>query len=416
MAGVNNYTLKAMGYAAVSLVLLVLSLTLSSNFLLVISLISLGLVLLSTGFIPRVPSMERELEDSVIYEGEEVKVSLEIKKTGGLGHLEILDTASPALEISSGSNHMFLPPRRGRMEYSVRSPLRGYHEIGPLIIRRWDPLWLWFREERIDSTDRITTFPRLVETRGVQKFAGPNKQRPGAMHLKMAGLGKEFYSIRDYVTTDPYSTINWKAYARTGRLKVNQYEAESISDIVFILDARRVTRVGDMVDNPLEREVRLCASMVSQLLGRANRVGLVTYGTSVSVIKPQGGNGQRTNLLHYLTDLTPAGYNTLGATVHYSLSYIPPEAEVILLSPLSEDPTIKEGVKALRERGHSVVIISPSGLEFERKVLNNLVSPRYLIKLLNRRNLMKDLEGMGGRTVDWGPDRDIRWAMEEAFG
>ena len=202
-------------------------------------------------------------------------------------------------------------------------------------------MWLWFSQGEIDNKDQLTVFPSVEAGRSKEILISRAKQRSGEMKLKRIGLGKEFHSIRDYTTTDPFNTINWKATARTGKLLVNQFEAESVTDVMFLLDARMVTRVGTMVDNPLERSIRFIASIASGFLQTSNRVGLIIYGSTVSVFKPMGGPSSLPTILHTLTNVTPSGYNTLGATVSYSLPYLDPNVPIIMLSPLSEDPTIK---------------------------------------------------------------------------
>ncbi len=415
MGRVSVFSRKAMGYGAATLTLFILSLVLSSGLFLMISLIGMAVILLSLSFIPRRPEVTRYMDTDLLHEGDEVDVELKVQGKGGLGQVEVLDRLSPSLRIQGGNNHAFLPPGDREVRYTFGSPLRGYHDIGPTHVRRWDPLWFWYREGEYGEKRRITTFPGRASADMRQMLKGPNKQRPGDMHLRRVGPGKEFYSIRDYVTTDPFHTINWKAYARTRKLKVNQYEAESVTDLMFILDSRMVTRAGTMIENPLERSIRFCASLGDLYLTTSNRVGLINYSSSVNVLKTGGGTNHLTKLLHSLTDITPSGYHTLGATVNYSLPYIPPDSRVIVLSPLSEDPTVKEAVKKLLARGHNVVIVSPSGVEFERSVLKGMITPRYLLKKLSRINLIDDLRSMGARVLDWPPEKDVLWAVQEVL-
>ncbi len=415
MERVSVFSRKAMGYGATTLALFILSLVLSSGLFLMISLIGMAVILLSLSFIPRKPEVTREMGPDLIHEGDEVDVELKVQGKGGLGQVEILDRLSPSLRIQGGNNHAFLSPGERVVRYTFGSPLRGYHDIGPTHVRRWDPLWFWYREGEYGEKRRITTFPKRTSADMRWMLKGPNKQRPGDMHLRRIGMGKDFYSIRDYTTTDPFHTINWKAYARTGKLQVNQYEAESVTDLMFIMDSRMVTRAGTMIENPLERSIRFCASLADLYLASSNRVGLINYGSSVTLLKPQGGSNHLTKLLHTLTDITPSGYHTMGATVNYSLAYLPPDSRVFVLSPLSEDPTIKEGVKKLLARGHDVVIVSPSGIEFERSVIEGMITPRYLLKKLSRGNLIEDLRSMGARVLDWPPEKDVLWAVQEVL-
>ncbi|MBN1390801.1 MAG: DUF58 domain-containing protein [Candidatus Thermoplasmatota archaeon] len=412
----SGFSSRAIGYSSASIVLIVLSVVMSSRLFLIGGLLCLAVMLLSFSFIPARPRIERDVERNQIFESETLDVGVRVDTRQSMGNLEIYDRISPGLEVRDSSNCAMLPPGKRFFRYEIEAPLRGYHPLGPTSVRRWDPMWLWFLEEEIDNTEQLTVFPSMEARRAKEMLVLRAKQRPGEMRLRRVGMGKEFHSIRDYTPSDPFNTINWKATARTGKLLVNQFEAESVTDIMFLLDARMVTRVGTMVDNPLERSIRFIASVTAGLLQTSNRVGLIIYGSTVSVFKPMGGPSALPTILHTLTNVTPSGYNTLGATVSYSLSYLDPNVPVIMFSPLSEDPTIKEAVKNLIGRGHPLTIISPSGVEFERGVYLGKLTPKYLLKRLSRENLLTDLHSMGARVLDWTPDMDLTRALEEVWG
>ncbi|MEA3559210.1 MAG: DUF58 domain-containing protein [Candidatus Thermoplasmatota archaeon] len=411
----TGHSSRVIGYSTGAIVLIILGIVLSSQLFVIAGVICLGLVILSIGLIPKRPGFSRELERVQIFEGGSIKTRVEIDGRVGAGNLEIFDKVSPSLELKGSSNSALVPPGKRSFDYMINAPLRGYHDIGPASIRRWDPLWLWFSEGSYGNKDELTVFPVITPIAGRSMQVKRYKHRPGEMKLKRVGMGKEFHSIRDYNPTDPFNTINWKAYARTRKLLVNQFEAESVTDIMFLIDARMVTRVGTMVENPLERSIRLAGSMAARLLQGSNRVGSIIYGSTVTVIKPKGGPSALTSMMHDLTNITPMGYNTLGSTIEYSLPYLPPNVPIFLLSPLSEDPTTREAVKNLIGRGHPLTIISPAGVEFERIVYMGKLTPRYLLKRLSRENMLKDIRSMGARVIDWTPDKDLFWAMEEVW-
>ncbi len=412
---VSRFTLRAMGYTSVAFASFIVALILSSELFLAASLISATLVLLSLSMYPPGVKVAREMEKNTVFEGEEIDVTIKVRGKGQLGNVEIFDKVSPLLEISQGSNLALLPPGAGDYSYKIKASLRGFHKIGSTHVRRWDPLWIWFREGDFENIEQLTIFPKVSHSRSGELLIKDTKQRPGDMRLKRVGMGKEFHSIRDYTTTDPFNTINWKATARRGKLLVNQFEAESVTDVMFILDSRLVSRVGRVSDNPAERSVGFCASLATELIRRSNRVGLIIFGHSMTVMKPRGGAGGLDQLFHMLTDSTPAGQITLGAAVTYSLSYLPPNCPVIILSALNEDPTVSIAVKQLIGRGHKVTIVSPSGLEFERQVYDGKLLPKYVLKRIGRDNLLQDLRAVGARVLDWGPEQDVIWALEEVW-
>jgi uncharacterized protein (DUF58 family) len=411
----SRFTLRAMGYSSLAVASFIVAIVLSSELFLVASLISATMVLLSLSLYPPRASVERKLSRSMIFEEEEVEVDIDVKGKGAVGNIEVFDRASPMVELSEGSNLALLIPGIRKYGFKVTAPVRGYHKMGSTLLRRWDPLWLWFRETDLDNDEQLTVFPKISPGRSGELILKDKKYRPGDMRLKRVGMGKEFHSIREYTTTDPYNTINWKATARANKLLVNQFEAESVTDVMMILDSRLVARVGTIKDNPAERGVRLTASLSTELLKRSNRVGLIIYSSSVSVVKPKGGLNAIDPILHMLTDTTPLGQITLGATITYSLPYLPPNCPIFIISPLNEDPTIVESIKQLVGRGHKVTIVSPSGIEFERGVYEGKILPKYVLRRIGRDNLIMELRAMGARVVDWDPNNDVIWAMEEVW-
>ena len=412
---VREFTFRATAYFSATVALLILSLVLSSEFLLMASLTGAAVLLLSLSSNTRRPTITRKLDRTRVLEGEDLKVIVDIEHRGRGGAIELFERISQMMEISEGSNRAMVPPGRTQLEFSVRAPLRGYHPLGPTVIRRWDPLFLWFSQETLDDLEEVTVLPRLYPGRRGALSLKRVKERPGAMHLRRMGMGKEFHTIRDYTPTDPFNTINWKAYARTGKLLVNQYEAETVTDVIFILDARNVSRAGPVTENPLERSIRLCASLSSLLISGSNRVGLIVYASSVKVMKPSGGQRAFDDLIHSLTAIESGGFNTLYSTVEYAMPYLPPEMPVVILSSLAEDPTVKEAIRALIGRGHPLTVISPSGIDFERGLFEGPV-PLYGLRTMERENLLDDIRSMGARVIDWKPQDDVPWAMEEVWG
>ena len=411
---VRDYSFRATSYFSASLALLILSLALSSEFFLIASLFGFSLLLLSLAFNTARPVIKRTVSRSRLLEGESADVEIDISGKGVAGAFEVFERLSPMLEIAKGSNKGILPPGPSKMRMSIRAPLRGYHQIGPTVIRRWDPLFLWFSQETTEDVHELSVLPQIFPGRRGVLDLKRLKERPGAMHLRRVGMGKEFHSIRDYVPTDPFNTINWKAYARTGKLLVNQYEAETVTDVMFLIDSRNVSRAGSVRDNPLERSIRLCASLSSILIGASNRVGIIVYGSTVKVLKPNGGQRALEEIMHTLTSISSGGFNNLLSTVEYALPYLAPEMPVIILTSLAEDPTSQEGVKALIARGHPLTLVSPSGIDFEAALYEGEV-PMYLLRKLERMNMIKDIRSMGARVIDWKPERDVGWAIEEVW-
>lgn len=68
-----------------------------------------------------------------------------------------------------------------------------------------------------------------IRTRPTQPFAGERTQA-------IPGRGLEFYELRGYAQGDEPRFIDWRAYARTGRLYTRVFQAEAPARFTFFLD------------------------------------------------------------------------------------------------------------------------------------------------------------------------------------
>ena len=64
----------------------------------------------------------------------------------------------------------------------------------------------------------------------------------GAVNIRQPGEGSNFYNLREYVPGDPMRKVNWKAFARSGKMMVNDFERDAVSDIILIIDSRNVSK------------------------------------------------------------------------------------------------------------------------------------------------------------------------------
>lgn len=71
-----------------------------------------------------------------------------------------------------------------------------------------------------------------IRTRPTQPFAGERT-------LALPGRGLEFYELRGYAQGDEPRFIDWRAYARTGRLYTRIFQAEAPARFTFFLDGSK---------------------------------------------------------------------------------------------------------------------------------------------------------------------------------
>ena len=252
----------------------------------------------------------------------------------------------------------------------------------------------------------LTVYPRAEEVRELPLQSKYRKIHPGMLTLRQLGYGSEFHSIRDYIKTDPFKKINWKATAKYHKLMVNQFELEDVFDVMIFVDARAITKIGTTQRNSLEFAVKAAATLAISFMKRTNRVGLVTYNNKVRIIKPGSGETQLATIISTLTGTYAMGKTSFKTAVETATPYMTPKSPIILISPLDNDKTIKTTVRDLQAKYFDVSIISLSSIDFEREV-TGFYSPKYLMIKLERENVLSELRGYGCRVIDWTPDKPL---------
>ena len=363
--------------------------------------------------------VKRIIPESRAFEGDRITVILRIINTGhGSGLLEVFDKLPSAFRLVEGSNGITVSLGRDEMvdlEYVVECPLRGYYLVGPVIVRKRDFFQIFCDKVTINAQSHMTIYPRMDPLKDVHARTRYRKMHPGSVSLKEVGTGSDFHSIRDYMSTDPFKRINWKVTSRLRRLMVNQYELEDVFNAMILVDARSITKVGTPLRNPLEFSIKAAAAISDALMKRTNKVGVVTYNDNVRVVPPGSGETQLYTILSHLTGTYAKGSRSFKDALVVAGRYITPRSPIILISPLDDDPSVKEMVRDLCSRDFHVSIVSPSSVEFEREV-TGVYSPKYLLLRMERENFMTTLRGYGARVIDWTPDRSIDSIVREVRG
>jgi uncharacterized protein (DUF58 family) len=360
--------------------------------------------------------VERIIPDPKLFEGDELEVILRVKcLSRSLGTLEIYDTIPSSMKLVGGSNKFLANLNKNEeveIRYKVQAPLRGYYNFGPVVIRNSDFLDLFMEKRSIADKTTVVVYPRMLDVSSVPIDSKYRKLHPGSITMRHVGTGSDFHSIRDYFSQDPFKNINWKVSARLRKIMVNQYETEDVFDTIILVDARKKAAVGSALYNPLEYSVRAALTITDHVMKRSNRVGLITYGDTVKIIPPGNGDTQMAQILALLTETYAGGKTSLRFAYERMAPFLTPRSPVIIVSPLNGDETVNYVVRDLSAKGHEVIIISPSPIDFERLACRTF-SARYTMVKMERQNQISTLNGYGARVVDWTLDRTFSNVLAE---
>jgi len=407
------WTKKGWLYLAMGVFLAFLALVVRSTALMVLSVMLLATILVTQFFsrLGKIASI-RQMSSEKIFEDGVITVDLALVNKGGrTGFLEIRDKLPQQIQIEEGTNYLIIdlkPNESLRMKYKVKAPIRGIYEFGPVSLRAQDVFNIFYKELELELVDNVTVFPLVYDIKDLPIRSRTPKLFPGASKVKQPGPGSEFFLIRNYVPGDPFKNINWKAYARTGKLLVNEKEREAVSDIVIMLDARATSATGTIGHNALIYGSRAAATLTSFFIKRRDSVALIVYSDRLLSIKPSQGSKQLYEILTALAGAEPAGDLPFKGVVEVSSPYMPRRSPVIIISNLDGDPSVVDAISELRTLEFDIVVLTPNSIEFElmsRKRLEAGVerSLEYEVLRLERDVLIQDLRGYGASIVEWDP-------------
>lgn len=183
------------------------------------------------------------------------------------------------------------------------------------------------------------------------------------------GLSVEFSEHRKYAQGDDLRQIDWNVFARTDRLFVRKYAAETHLDCHLLLDASAsMGRVGVAPDaappegapsDKLLYAVHLSAALGYLVTRQQDAIGLGVLGERLRTLLPP--RARRSDLLHLLGTLIgvrAAGRLDLSASVGEALAQSPHRGVVVLLSDLLVEPEdLRRALHHIRFRGHDLIVM-----------------------------------------------------------
>lgn len=172
------------------------------------------------------------------------------------------------------------------------------------------------------------------------------------------GQSVEFVQHREYVAGDDPRRIDWKAWSKTDKYYIKQYEEETNLRSTILLDMSESMQFGTQALTKYEYSCAIAASLAYLSLRQQDSVGLVAFDDAVRAVVPH--RSKRTHLQAILAAMD-AQKPTQKSSMLGMLRQVAEEQThrglIVLVSDLFTDrPTLFQGLKLLRHRGHDVMI------------------------------------------------------------
>jgi uncharacterized protein (DUF58 family) len=184
------------------------------------------------------------------------------------------------------------------------------------------------------------------------------------------GRSIDFAEHRAYMPGDDIRRIDWRLYGRTDRFYLKEFEADSNTDLIQLLDVSRSMRFTSHAVTKLDYGRYLAACLAYLSRKQRDRVGLVTFDEDVVDFVPPSAK-HLPILLHTLDRIEAHGRGRRGELarpLRKAGEAAHRRGMLLLLSDLYEEPrAVLEAIVGMGHRGSDLIVfhlLDPAELTF----------------------------------------------------
>src|SRR5262245_34779261 len=183
------------------------------------------------------------------------------------------------------------------------------------------------------------------------------------------GYSVEFAEHRQYYPGDEIRHIDWRAYGKTDRYYIKEYEEETNLKAHLLVDASGSMAYRGRHASKFQFAQYIAASLAYLMLHQRDAVGLVVHDTRLrQLIKPRANAKHLLHLLNTLEQTRPGGETGMAPIWHDLAGRIKRRGLVVILSDCFENlPALMRALRHFRHRKHEVLlfhILAPEEVEF----------------------------------------------------
>jgi uncharacterized protein (DUF58 family) len=184
------------------------------------------------------------------------------------------------------------------------------------------------------------------------------------------GASVEFAEYRKYVPGDDLRRLDWRAYGRSDRFYVKEFEADTNLRCCLVLDTSGSMDFGSSGLAKLDYARRIAGALSYLAVQQGDAVGLYCVAEGVvQNIPPRRNPAHLTHVFDVLEQTRPEGPTQLVPVLHELAETIEQRALIVIVSDLFIEPDQLRGCfEHLRFRKHDVAVfhlLDPRELRFD---------------------------------------------------
>lgn len=173
------------------------------------------------------------------------------------------------------------------------------------------------------------------------------------------GFSVEFSEHRRYEPGDDPKDIDWQVFARTDRIYIKRYQAETNITGYLLMDLSRSMGYTYRQDlTKFDYAICLAASISYLMIHQQDPVGLMTFDDELKASLPaRSRRSHLGDILSVLQRCKPTGTTNIAGNLRRIASMIRHRSLMMLMSDLLADQDeIIDAIRMLRFRGHDVIV------------------------------------------------------------
>jgi uncharacterized protein (DUF58 family) len=172
------------------------------------------------------------------------------------------------------------------------------------------------------------------------------------------GFSVEFSSHREYVAGDDPKHVNWQLFARSRRLYVKEYSAETNMHVYLLLDVSGSMECANAGCSKLRYGSALAAALAHLALRQRDAVGLTLFADSlVEHLPPRAKSQQLDDILSAIGATSARPPSDTAKALHQAAELATRRGLVVIISDLFDEVSaLVRGLEHLRFRNHEVLV------------------------------------------------------------
>ena len=127
------------------------------------------------------------------------------------------------------------------LSWPLKALRQGRYLLENCYLEALSPLGFWAGRAVRSAASEIRVYPNLLKERKDLAALFLNRTTLGIHTQRQIGRGRDFEHLRDYIPSDSFDDIHWKATAKWGRPITKVFQIEGAQELYLIIDASRLS-------------------------------------------------------------------------------------------------------------------------------------------------------------------------------